>query len=177
MTNSSSNAQKGMFWQKVKSSVEMDIEPGILTVSLFRNDPTENFHYKRKFTILQSYGHAPCVCTSSTAKLFNVYLNEVKNGKHNRVEKHLESNEIALYSKGFGTWRSFIDMESPSEAELYQLKNPIRTIKGEKKFKLQFDMSKFLPKNVKVWMDSKNSCLTIDMHHTVDGANMHTSGK
>uniref|UniRef100_A0A914D294 SHSP domain-containing protein n=1 Tax=Acrobeloides nanus TaxID=290746 RepID=A0A914D294_9BILA len=58
-------------------------------------------------------------------------------------------------------WRPFID-EHPTEVEVYRVKNPIVEEDGVKKFKLEFDVRRFKPEDVKIKTNAKDRILQIE---------------
>lgn len=59
------------------------------------------------------------------------------------------------------SWRPFVD-EHPTTTELFRLQNPIVEEDGTKKFKLEFDVRRFKPEDVKIATNAKERTLTIE---------------
>uniref|UniRef100_A0A914E595 SHSP domain-containing protein n=1 Tax=Acrobeloides nanus TaxID=290746 RepID=A0A914E595_9BILA len=59
-------------------------------------------------------------------------------------------------------YRPFVDAEHPTDTELYRLMNPIVEENGVKKFKLEFDVRRFKPEDVKITTNEQKRCLTIE---------------
>uniref|UniRef100_A0AC34Q0J0 SHSP domain-containing protein n=1 Tax=Panagrolaimus sp. JU765 TaxID=591449 RepID=A0AC34Q0J0_9BILA len=58
-------------------------------------------------------------------------------------------------------WRPFVD-EHPTNVEFFRIKNPIVEENGVKKFKLEFDVRRFKPEDVKISTNAKDRSLTIE---------------
>ena len=63
-------------------------------------------------------------------------------------------------------WRPFVQTEHPSAVETYRLRNPIVEEDGVKKFKLEFDVRRFKPEDVKISTDAKKKTLTIEAKYS-----------
>ncbi|KAE9551243.1 hypothetical protein FO519_005554 [Halicephalobus sp. NKZ332] len=59
-------------------------------------------------------------------------------------------------------WRPFVDHHHPTAVEAFRCKNPIIEENGIKKFKLEFDVRRFKPEDVKISTDAKERTLTIE---------------
>jgi len=62
-------------------------------------------------------------------------------------------------------WRPFVD-EHPTAVEAFRCKNPIVEENGIKKFKLEFDVRRFKPEDVKISTDTKEKTLTIEAKYS-----------
>lgn len=67
-------------------------------------------------------------------------------------------------------WRPFVDNQHPSVVETYRIRNPIVEDNGVKKFKLEFDVRRFKPEDVKISTDAKNKTLTIEAKYADDSS-------
>nr|QBM20353.1 small heat shock protein [Tomicus yunnanensis] len=83
----------------------------------------------------------------------------------NRVEQMERDFDRYFGLGGFG-FRPFVDFEHPTSTELFRLKNPIVEEDGVKKFKLEFDVRRFRPEDVKISTDSKAGTLTVEAKHS-----------
>uniref|UniRef100_A0A914Z9P0 SHSP domain-containing protein n=1 Tax=Panagrolaimus superbus TaxID=310955 RepID=A0A914Z9P0_9BILA len=63
-------------------------------------------------------------------------------------------------------WRPFVDNQHPSVVETYRLRNPIVEDNGVKKFKLEFDIRRFKPEDVKISTDAQKKTLTIEAKYS-----------
>jgi HSP20 family molecular chaperone IbpA len=63
-------------------------------------------------------------------------------------------------------WRPFVDNQHPSVIETYRLRNPIVEDNGVKKFKLEFDVRRFKPEDVKISTDSQKNTLTVEAKYS-----------
>ena len=62
---------------------------------------------------------------------------------------------------GFG-FRPFLEHEHPVSSELFRIQNPIVEEDGVKKFKLEFDVRRFTPEDVKISTDSKENTIKVE---------------
>ncbi|KAI1719750.1 hsp20/alpha crystallin family domain-containing protein [Ditylenchus destructor] len=62
-------------------------------------------------------------------------------------------------------FRPFLDREHPVSTELFRIQNPIVEEDGLKKFKLEFDVRRFKPEDVKISTDSKENILKVEATH------------
>nr|AEB66267.1 heat shock protein 20 [Bursaphelenchus doui] len=67
--------------------------------------------------------------------------------------------ERELFRSPFFAWRPF---QNAFDSEVFRLRNPIIEEDGVKKFKLEFDVRRFKPEDVKVSTDAKEGTLTIE---------------
>lgn len=66
-------------------------------------------------------------------------------------------------------------MENPTNSEFFRLRNPIIEENGVKKFKLEFDVRRFKPEDVKISTDAKERLLTIEAKTTDECSNFEFS--
>jgi len=64
----------------------------------------------------------------------------------------------------FTAWRPFL-YQHPTELEAFRLRNPIIEEDGVKKFKMEFDVRRFKPEDVKVSTNKEESTLLIEAKH------------
>jgi len=71
-------------------------------------------------------------------------------------------------------WRPFLHNEHPSAVESYRLRNPIVEEDGVKKFKLEFDVRRYKPEDVKISTDSDKNTLTIEAKYFDDNSKIES---
>ena len=76
-----------------------------------------------------------------------------------------EFRHLGFPNFGSGTairpWRPFFD-EHPTDIEFFRIKNPIVEEDGVKKFKLEFDVRRFKPEDVKIKTSEKDRILQVE---------------
>ena len=82
-----------------------------------------------------------------------------------REFRHLEKNlgfpNLIAGPGAIRPWRPFVD-EHPTEVEFFRIRNPIVAEDGVKKFKLEFDVRRFKPEDVKIKTNSKDRTLQVE---------------
>ncbi|CAD5230942.1 unnamed protein product [Bursaphelenchus xylophilus] len=82
-----------------------------------------------------------------------------RGGIFDDFQHRINQLEREFFRAPFAAWRPF---QNAFDSELFRLRNPIIEEDGVKKFKLEFDVRRFKPEDVKVSTNAEDRTLTID---------------